>query len=358
MMVFPKPHKTTMQHPSRPFVAPGLALLLSVLLQSQAQAAQVGWRQISVPGGAREPASAVVALYYPTSAQARPMAMGPFTVTAAIQAAPETTVKGLIMLSHGTGGSELGHSSLAQALAQSGYLVAALRHPGDNWQDTSLRDGPGAARYFVQRPLQVSQVIDALLQDPLWKDRIASDSRGPRVGAIGHSAGGYTVLALAGGQPDMARLAAHCTNERAEDPIFCGLARTLPTSTSNPTPAAPVLPSSGDPRVRAVVALAPLAAPFSASSLTGIRVPTLLYQAEQDRFLVPRFHSAWVAQNMPQAQRVSVPLAWHFAFMDTPSTPLASADGDVGADAPGFDRAAFLEQLGRALPAFFDQAWQ
>jgi predicted dienelactone hydrolase len=36
----------------------------------------------------------------------------------------------LIVLSHG--GTELGHSSLAEALAQGGYLVAALRHPGDN----------------------------------------------------------------------------------------------------------------------------------------------------------------------------------------------------------------------------------
>jgi predicted dienelactone hydrolase len=95
-------------------------------------------------------------------AATRPVAMGPFTVTAAMQAAPDAAVKGLIVLSHGTGGSELGHSSLAQALAGSGYLVAALRHPGDNWQDTSLRDGPGADRYFAQRPAQVSQVIDVL----------------------------------------------------------------------------------------------------------------------------------------------------------------------------------------------------
>lgn len=338
--------------------APGLALWLALCLHGDAWAAQAGWRQISVPGGAREAAPTVVALYYPTSAPARAVAMGPFTVTVAIQAAPDTKVKGLIVLSHGTGGSELGHSSLAQALAQSGYLVAALRHPGDNWQDTSLRDGPGAARYFVQRPLQVSQVIDALLQDPLWKDRIASDSRGPRIGAIGHSAGGYTVLALAGGQPDMARLAAHCTNESAEDPIFCGLARTLPTSTSNPAAAAPVLPSSSDPRVRAVVALAPLGAPFSARSLASITVPTLLYEAEQDRFLVPRFHAGWITRSMPQAQHIRVPGAWHFVFMDTPSMPLPSPDGDVGANAPGFDRAAFLEQLGRSLPTFFDQAWQ
>jgi predicted dienelactone hydrolase len=348
----------TMQHQFMTRAAAALALLLAAALHGEAHAAQAGWRQISVPGGPRESAATVVALYYPTSAPARAVPMGPFTVTAAIGAEPEAAFKGLIVLSHGTGGTELGHSSLAQALAQGGYLVAALRHPGDNWQDTSLRDGPGAARYFVQRPLQVSQVIDAVLQDPLWKGRIASDSRGPRIGAVGHSAGGYTVLALAGGQPDRARLAAHCTTDRANDPIFCGVARTLPPAMPAGAAVAPAVPSINDPRVRAVVALAPLGVPFTAASLAGITVPTLLVQAEQDRYLVPRFHSGWIARNMPQAQQVNVPGAWHFVFMDTPSTPLPSPDGDIGADPPGFDRAAFLEQLGRSLTAFFDQAWR
>ena len=110
--------------------------------------------------------------------------------------------------------------------------------------------------------------------------------------------------------------------------------------------------------MRAVVALAPLGAAFTAESLAGITVPTLLVQAEQDRYLVPRFHSGWIARNMPQAQQLSVPGAWHFVFMDTPSMPLPSPDGDVGANPPGFDRAAFLDQLGRSLTAFFDQAWR
>ncbi len=77
-------------------------------------------------------------LYYPTKATERTTAMGPFTVQAAIQAPPEDKFKGLIVLSHGIGGTELGHSSLAEALARDGYMVAALRHPGDNWQDGSL----------------------------------------------------------------------------------------------------------------------------------------------------------------------------------------------------------------------------
>ena len=335
--------------------APGLALWLAALPAVPACAAQAGWRQISVPGGAPEAAATVVALYYPTAAAERRVVMGPFAVTAAMQAEPEATVKGLIVLSHGTGGTELGHTSLAEALARHGYLVAALRHPGDNWQDTSLRDGPAAGHYFTRRPLQVSQVIDALLQDPTWQGRIAHDSQGPRVGAVGHSAGGYTVLALAGGRADASRVATHCAAEAAADPIFCAMARGVaaPSSARPDLPPPPVT----DPRVRAVVALAPLGAPLRADSLAGIQIPTLIYPAEQDRFLVPRFHAGWIASHMPRAQVVRVPGAWHFVFMDTPTLPLPSHDGDIGANAPGFDRAAFLDRLGRALPAFFDQSW-
>ncbi|MFN7694801.1 MAG: alpha/beta hydrolase family protein [Burkholderiales bacterium] len=342
----------------RDWIAVARLSLLSCMgaLLHAASPAQVGLAPLKVPGGPLEPATTQVALYYPTAAEAKPVAMGPFTVTGAFQAAPTATVKGLIVLSHGTGSTERGHTSLAQALAQGGYLVAALRHPGDNWQDTSLRDGPQAGGYFSQRPRQVSNVIDAVLQDPQWKARIASDHRGPRVGALGHSAGGYTVLALAGGEPDTLRLGQHCAGEGATaDPIFCALAKGLP-STPGAAPASS--PPVADARVRAVAALAPLGAVFTAQSLARITVPTLLYEAEGDRFLVPRFHSGWVAQHVPNIERVVVPKAWHFAFMDTPTMPLPSPDGLIGANPPGFDRAAFLEGLGAALTTFFDRSLQ
>lgn len=335
-----------------------LLLASGLLLSFQLMAAEAGWRPLSIPGATPDAAPTVVALYYPTQAVARAIPMGPFTVHVAIQAPPEARFKGLVMLSHGVGGAELAHTSLAEALARNGYMVAALRHPGDNWQDSALLQ-KGAAAYFTQRPQQISHVIDVLLQDPMWKDRIASDAQGPRIGALGHSAGGYTVLALAGGQVELSRIASHCASERAADPIFCGVGRNAgaPTGTAA-APASPLLLLSlRDPRVRAVVAMAPAGVPFTAASLADIRVPTRIYEAEQDRFLVPRFHAEWVARNMPAAELRRIPDAWHFAFMDTPSTAIPTDDGDVRADPPGFDRKALLARLGDEIPAFFDQVF-
>lgn len=327
-----------------------LLLMGCGLLPAASMASEPGWRSYTVPasGAASEPIA--VALYYPTQAPARAIAMGPFTVRASIQAPPDARVKGLIVLSHGTGGSDLAHSSLAEALARNGYLVAALRHPGDNWQDRSLfQRSPGA--FFSERPRQASRVIDALLADPDWKDRIATDARGPRIGALGHSAGGYTVVALAGGQVDLSRIADHCRANRGDDPILCGMVRTDQAPSADP-----LLAPATDARVRAVVAMAPLGVMFTPQSLAGIGVPVAVYAAELDRWLVPRFHARWIAQNVPGAAYHGIANAWHFAFMDRPAMPIATADGDAAADPPGFDRAALLARLAVELPAFFDKA--
>jgi predicted dienelactone hydrolase len=329
----------------------GFLVVSGLFLPSQAAAGEAGWRQLTIPASPSNPEAIPVALYYPTQATARAIAMGPFTVNVAIQAPPDAKFKGLIILSHGTGGSELAHSSLAEALAQRGYMVAALRHPGDNWQDLSLwQKSPGA--FFTERPRQISRVIDALLGSPEWKDRIATDAQGPRIGAVGHSAGGYTVIALAGGEADLSRIFEHCQSSRTDDPIFCGMGRT-----SQPPQALPQIPPTVDKRVRAVLAMAPLGVVFSARSLASIQIPTAVYAAEFDRWLVPRFHAEWIAHNVPQAAFYRISNAWHFAFMDRPSAPISTADGDAAADPPGFDRRELLARLRVDLPAFFDKAF-
>jgi predicted dienelactone hydrolase len=331
-----------------------LASLATLLIAAHAHAFEAGWMQIQTSGATPESPKTTVALYYPTLAAPRVIPMGPFSVDAAIGGKPVEKVKALILLSHGISGTELGHSALAQALARNGYLVAALRHPGDNYQDRSLLE-KGPERYFDERPRQASRVIDAILSDPAWKARIAADSQGPIVGALGHSAGGYTVLALAGAKPDLSRMKKHCQAEASEDPIFCSLARPGEATPPSPVATPSLLPSLKDERVRAIVAMAPTGVLLTAESLAAVRSATMIYEAELDRFLVPRFHAEWVASNLPAANLHRVPNAWHFAFMNAPSMPIPSHDGDVAANPPGFDRDAFLKQLAGEVTAFFDK---
>lgn len=315
-----------------------------------AVAAEVGWRSMTLPAaGAGAPVP--VALWYPAEAGAvaRSVPMGPFGVRAALGAPAAASVRGLIVVSHGTAGTELGHARLAESLAARGYLVAALRHPGDNWQDETLRT-QRAERYFDERPRQVSRVIDALLADAAWSPRIARDARGPRIGAVGHSAGGYTVIALAGGLPDAQRVTTHCREHGDEDPIFCGLQRGTSGTAPPPATAAPLK----DARVRAVAALSPMSVVFDPESLRRITTPLAIWVADLDRFLVPRFHAEWAAKQLPANTLRHVPNAWHYAFMDAPTMSIPSPDGDLAANPPGFDRSRFLEQLGGELGDYFD----
>ncbi|MBU0589902.1 MAG: dienelactone hydrolase [Gammaproteobacteria bacterium] len=324
------------------------------LLQPAVHAAEAGFRQMTVAASGAADKPAHFALYYPTPDAARVIPMGPFPQIVAINGAPESKFKGLIVISHGTGSTEMGFATLSQTLARNGYLVASVEHVGDTWQDVSMRATPG--RYFAERPRQVSRVIDTLLADPQWRSRIASGTDGqPLIGALGHSAGGYTVLALAGGKPMLSRMRTHCENEAEMDPVLCKLSRaTVQASGAADGQEEPV---QADTRVRAVMALAPLGVAFSASSLASITVPVTIYVGEKDTFLVPRFHAQWVMQSMHggNATIQIVPNAGHYAFMNTPTIDLPSPDGSVAGDPQGFNRAAFLDRFAQEAIAFFDK---
>lgn len=325
------------------------ALLIAALLvvAAPAHAQHAGYRTLTVAADA----PMTVALYYPTAVADRVLPMGPWQPQVA-QGAPasEARLKGLILLSHGTGGTELNHHNLATRLAREGYLVAAVRHPGDNWQDRSLIT---SGRYFSERPLQLSRVLDALLKSPEWGPRIPAD----RVGAVGHSAGGYSVLALAGAQAEPERAAQHCRTKQ-DDPGFCALAKGAPAAAASAAAPDPQRVSVPDPRIRAVVALAPMAVVFTPESLAAITVPVRVLMAEKDVVLNGVYHGGLVAAHLPGVQARTVPGAGHFAFMAQSTMPLPSAAGDAASNPEGFDRAAFLLELENEVAGFFGQLWR
>jgi predicted dienelactone hydrolase len=161
----------------------------------------IPYRQVSMP----------IALTYPTRSEAALRDFGPYRMTIAMgaSAAPAPAAGWpLVFVSHGTGGSLLGHADLVAALARAGYVVVMLEHPGDNYRDRSL---VADARYFSERPAQ----LRALLQAFLDRDGAAGAAAGgllgdlridaSRVALIGHSAGGYTVPVVAGASGNVQR---------------------------------------------------------------------------------------------------------------------------------------------------------
>ena len=175
-------------------------LAIAVVVTS-ARADGVGFRDISIEVDGER---LITALWYPTDAPPGETTVGPFTMAASREAPIGAGRYGLIVISHGTGGGRLNHRDTAIRLAEGGYVVAAPEHAGDSFRDKRYS---GTSENWRRRPRQLSAVLDRLLGDSDFGPHI--DTR--RIGAIGHSAGGYSVLALIGGRADMAVLTRHCT---------------------------------------------------------------------------------------------------------------------------------------------------
>lgn len=337
----------------RTLLQPAVLVASALLaLAGPVNAQSAGYRTLTVPGDT----PMTVALFYPTAVPDRAVPMGPWLPVVAPGApASDVKLKGLILLSHGTSGTELNHHNLGTRLARDGYLVAAVRHPGDNWQDRSLVT---SGRYLSERPLQLSRVLDALLASPEWSARIPTE----RIGAVGHSAGGYSVLALAGAQAEPQRSAQHCRTVQ-DDPGYCSLAKGSAVNESPAAGPASAAVSDGqrvsvaDRRIRAVVALAPMAVVFTPESLAAIKLPVRVIMAEQDVVLNGKYHGQYVVDSLPGAKASTVSGAGHFAFMAQPTFPLPSVAGDASANPPGFDRVAFLPSLDSQVAEFFAEQW-
>jgi predicted dienelactone hydrolase len=250
-----------------------------------------------------------------------------------------TAPRPLIVVSHGNGGDFRSHRDTVQALAKAGFVVATLTHTGDNWRDQSR------ATDVVGRTRQLSVLIDHMLGQ--WDGRAGIDAE--RIGAFGFSAGGFTVLAAAGGDPDLTRMIDHC---RA-NPAFYDCRLVGQHSEAMRGQAAPRLPH--DARLKAVVVAAPaLGFTFTREGLANVNQPVQLWQAGADQILPSPFYAEPVRDALPRPPEYKrIDGAGHFDFMPPCSPELAANAPMICAPTPGFDRAAFHERLNTEMIRFF-----
>ena len=317
-----------------------LAALAFVFAVASAQAQGVGFRDISVEVDGER---LVTALWYPIDGSSAETTIGPFAMAATRDAPVGDGRYGLVLLSHGTGGGRLNHRETAIRLAEGGYIVAAPEHAGDSWRDGRFS---GTSENWRRRPRQLSAVLDRVLGDAELGPHIDP----ARIGAVGHSAGGYSVLALIGGRADMAVLAYHCTRYRDADPEFCAYGR--PGGHDNEP-----IPDLTDRRIGAVVAVAPVGALFGNGAFAGVTVHSQIHRLGGDRVLRKPWHAENIAALMGDgAHLVTHPNAHHFAFISPFPAALVGQVGPPAHDPPGFDRRAFLAKIDEQILRFFEDA--
>lgn len=314
---------------------PALAALLAGLFSAVAAHAAVGFQRFTIADPQGPPIE--VGVWYPTQAPAAPVSVELFREPLAKDAPVAGRKLPLVVISHGNGGSYAGHIDTAIALAEAGFVAASLTHTRDNWRDQS-----GATKVW-ERPRHLKLLIDHMLG--AWADHDRIDAG--RVGAFGFSAGGFTVLAAAGGEPDLTRVGPHC----AEHPQFydCRLVARLGSDFSED------VTWSSDARIKAVVAAAPaLGFAFGRDGLANVRSPVQLWRAENDEVLPHPHYAEVVRRNLPRPPEHHVAAgAGHYDFLAACPAELARINPIICTSAPGFDRRAFHVAFNREAVAFF-----
>ena len=242
----------------------------------------------------------------------------------------------LVVVSHGAGGSALGHHDTAATLADAGYVVAAISHPGDNFQDLSRQ---GYLSAFATRPVDMKRLTDYMLG--AWPQRAQLDAG--KVGFFGFSRGGYTGLVAIGAVPDWTSRQDLCSPLSTRP--LCGEIR------RKEIPATP----APDPRIRAAVIVDPLSV-FDAKGLGHVKTPIQLWASALGGDGVTLQSVETVRQGLPSAPDWHVAAnAGHFAFLAPGPPALMEAMPAICRDAAGFDRVAFHQIFNAQVLAFFQR---
>lgn len=248
-----------------------------------------------------------VLVQYPTTKASLPVSFGPYIMDVSTDADILGSRFPLIIISHGNGGSHLLYRTISTHLVKNGYIVAMPEHYGNNRNNNTLEN---TTENLENRPRHLSLTIDVLLSDNGFKEHIIKS----RIGIIGHSMGGYTALALAGGVP-----------------------RTKEGTVVKVVP---------DLRIKAMVLLAPGTGWFM-NSLEKVTIPILMFTAQHDP-ITPKWNGEIILNYVPDKSKVlciEVENAGHYSFLSPFPEEMKSPNFFPSKDPVGFDREKFHRQL-------------
>jgi predicted dienelactone hydrolase len=222
----------------------------------------------------------------------------------------------IAIISHGSGGNPLTYLSTAEFLAKKGFVVVLVEHYKNNRNNNELE---GKTKNFETRPRHISLAIDKVLLDSKFSNYVFES-----VILIGHSMGGYTAMALAGGIA--------YTKERKK------------------------ITTKKDKRIKAIVLLAPATGFFkSENSLQYIDIPVLFFSGEKDNITTTKEHKDLLENQFFDHKNIFfevVKNAGHFSFLPTFPKAMISPKFLPSTDPKGFDRCEFHQKLNNEIIDF------
>lgn len=270
-----------------------------------------------------------VTIWYPAEkgAEATSLAIGDpakplFTVGAAAADAPiepSSARRPVILLSHGFGGSARMMGWFGIAMAQSGYIVISVDHPGNNGVD--MMTVPGAILPW-ERAEDLKQALKAVAEDPILGPQLDLT----RIGAAGFSAGGFTALVLGGARVDPDRLQRFCRTSPNDGVCrpqveFAVTEAESARARSEPPVAALIAKAGVDhsmPGIKAVFAMAPaIVQALPPEGLQAIRKPVGIIVGDHDTVAPPATNANVAAAAIPGSRLTTVEGATHYTFLSS-----------------------------------------
>jgi predicted dienelactone hydrolase len=258
----------------------------------------------------------------------------------------------IVVISHGLGSGRKSFKYFAEHLASHGYVVAVPEHPGSsNQQFEALLDGKAddvsRPMEFIDRPLDVSYLLDELSRLGLTDDRLKGRLNFKQVGVMGQSFGGYTALALVGATFSGERIQKDCGPELSKS---LNLSLLLQCQVQQ-------LPKKNyvlrDPRIKAAIAVNPISSSvFGPEGFKNIQAPVMIVSGTQDSIAPPLAEQIAPFAWLPKLEKrlILIDGATHFSTIDElqPSEKVFVTPKELIGRTPDLAR-SYLRGLGLAF---------
>lgn len=244
----------------------------------------------------------------------------------------------LILISHGAQGNSEQMRWFGYYLASRGYISVIINHNGTDEEERKTGILSISDFCMWERPRDVSAVLDKMLKDPEFSDRIDTG----RIGCAGFSLGGATAIWVAGGILDVEELG---RNEPKAPPVFQeSINRLIELEKTDSIIIKSARHSSDsfkDSRIKAVFALAPaIGQGFTVEGLKNIKVPVQIVVGDAD-LVAPMDRNAA-----------------HYANIISTAKPLIILRGERGhylTPPKGTERASELREVSQLAFHFFEE---
>jgi predicted dienelactone hydrolase len=249
----------------------------------------------------------------------------------------------LIVMSHGSGADRYTISWLAEVLTANGYIVAAMDHFGNTWNNK-------IPEYYArpwERPLDISFVLDKLLGASQFKDHIEQN----KIGFVGYSLGGATGIWIAGAEVaalDSEYIKKNCIRE---------VGNFIPENILENIDFNEAKGSFLDKRISAMVLMAPaLGWLFDEKSLAKIKIPIVIFASENDQVVPIDMNAKVFAKQISQASlKIFTGEANHYIFLSrTTVIGKRFLDTKYCIDPKSIDRARVHEEIAKKTVIFFN----